>query len=59
MEERRATILKSIAGAGASSAELQLAIDQAATKQDLEDLYLPFNQAQAPYQGHDSQRGRH
>ena len=42
MEERRATILKSIAEQGKLSPELQLAIDQAATKQDLEDLYLPF-----------------
>jgi uncharacterized protein len=42
MEERRATILKSIADQGKLTPELQLAIDQAATKQDLEDLYLPF-----------------
>jgi uncharacterized protein len=42
MEERRATILKSIADQGKLTPELQLTIDQAATKQDLEDLYLPF-----------------
>ena len=42
MEERRATILKSIADQGKLTPELQLAIDQASTKQDLEDLYLPF-----------------
>ncbi|MFM1764439.1 MAG: ribosomal protein [Pseudomonadota bacterium] len=42
MEERRATILKSIADQGKLTPELQMAIDQAATKQDLEDLYLPF-----------------
>jgi len=42
LEERRATILKSIADQGKLTPELQLAIDQAATKQDLEDLYLPF-----------------
>ena len=42
MEERRATILKSIAEQGKLTPNLQLAIDQAATKQDLEDLYLPY-----------------
>lgn len=42
MEERRATILKSIAEQGKLTPGLQLAIDQAATKQDLEDLYLPY-----------------
>ena len=42
MEERRATILKSIAEQGKLTPDLQLAIDQAATKQDLEDLYLPY-----------------
>ena len=42
MEDRRATILKSIADQGKLTRELQMAIDQAATKQDLEDLYLPF-----------------
>ena len=42
MEERRATILKSIADQGKLTPDLQLAIDQAATKQDLEDLYLPY-----------------
>ena len=42
MEDRRATILKSIADQGKLTPELQMAIDQAASKQDLEDLYLPF-----------------
>jgi uncharacterized protein len=42
MQERRATILKSIADQGKLTPDLQLAIDQAATKQDLEDLYLPY-----------------
>lgn len=42
MEERRATILKSIADQGKLTPNLQLAIDQVATKQDLEDLYLPY-----------------
>jgi uncharacterized protein len=42
MEERRATILKSIAEQGKLTPDLQLAIDQAAAKQDLEDLYLPY-----------------
>jgi protein Tex len=42
MEDRRATIFKSIADQGKLTPELQMAIDQAATKQDLEDLYLPF-----------------
>jgi protein Tex len=42
MEERRATILKSIAEQVKLTPDLQLAIDQAATKQDLEDLYLPY-----------------
>jgi uncharacterized protein len=42
LEERRATILKSIADQGKLTPDLQLAIDQAGTKQDLEDIYLPF-----------------
>ena len=42
MADRRSTILKSIADQGNLTPDLQLAIDQAATKQDLEDLYLPF-----------------
>mgnify|MGYP000950484831 FL=1 len=42
MQERRASILKSIAEQGKLTPDLQLAIDQAATKQDLEDLYLPY-----------------
>ena len=35
LEDRRATILKSISDQGKLSPELQVAIDQAATKQDL------------------------
>ena len=42
MADRRSTILKSIADQGKLTPDLQLAIDQAATKQDLEDLYLPY-----------------
>ena len=42
LEERRSTILKSISDQGKLTPELQLSIEQAATKQDLEDLYLPF-----------------
>ncbi len=42
LEDRRATVLKSIAEQGKLSTELQAAIDAAATKQDLEDLYLPY-----------------
>jgi uncharacterized protein len=42
LEERRATVLKSIADQGKLTPELQLTLEQAATKQDLEDLYLPF-----------------
>ena len=42
MEDRRTSILKSITDQGKLTPDLQLAIDQAATKQDLEDLYLPF-----------------
>ena len=42
MQERRATILKSIQEQGKLSPELQAAIETAATKQELEDLYLPY-----------------
>ena len=42
LEDRRAAVLKSIAEQGKLSTELQAAIDAAATKQDLEDLYLPY-----------------
>jgi uncharacterized protein len=42
LEDRRAAVLKSIAEQGKLSPALQAAIDTAATKQDLEDLYLPF-----------------
>ena len=42
LADRRAAVLKSIAEQGKLSPELQAAIDAAATKQDLEDLYLPY-----------------
>jgi len=42
LAERRATILKSITDQGKLTPDLQSAIEQAATKQDLEDIYLPF-----------------
>ncbi len=42
MEERRCAVLKSIADQGKLTPELRAAIDAAATKQDLEDLYLPY-----------------
>ncbi|MBK9364447.1 MAG: RNA-binding transcriptional accessory protein [Rubrivivax sp.] len=42
LEERRAAVLRSIAEQGKLNAELQAAIEAAATKQDLEDLYLPY-----------------
>ena len=42
LEDRRAAVLKSIAEQGKLSLELQAAIEAAATKQDLEDLYLPY-----------------
>ncbi len=42
MQDRRATILKSIQEQGKLSPELQAAIETAATKQELEDLYLPY-----------------
>jgi uncharacterized protein len=42
LEERRAAILKSIAEQGKLTPELQASIDAAATKQRLEDLYLPY-----------------
>ena len=40
--DRREAILKSIDEQGKLDAELRAAIDAAATKQDLEDLYLPY-----------------
>ncbi|MFT6698083.1 MAG: hypothetical protein ACJAR7_001127 [Polaromonas sp.] len=42
LEDRRETVLKSIDEQGKLTPELRRAIDAAATKQDLEDLYLPF-----------------
>lgn len=42
LEERRATILASIEEQGKLTDELRNAIDEATTKQRLEDLYLPF-----------------
>ena len=42
LEDRRGAVLKSIAEQGKLSPELQAAIAAAATKQDLEDLYLPY-----------------
>jgi len=44
LEERRAAVLKSIEEQGKLTAELQAAIDAAPTKQELEDLYLPYKQ---------------
>ncbi len=42
LEDRRATVLKSIAEQGKLTPELQAAIAAAPTKQELEDLYLPY-----------------
>nr|MBA3623603.1 RNA-binding transcriptional accessory protein [Methylibium sp.] len=42
LEERRAAVIKSIDEQGKLSAELRAAIDAAPTKQELEDLYLPY-----------------
>ncbi|MBY4897612.1 Tex family protein [Cupriavidus sp. AU9028] len=42
MEERRAAILASIEEQGKLTDELRTAIEQAVTKQTLEDLYLPY-----------------
>src|SRR5918999_1224288 len=42
LEERRATILSSIEEQGKLSDELRRAIEAAATKQVLEDIYLPY-----------------
>jgi len=44
LEERREAVLKSIGEQGKLTPELRLSIELAATKQDLEDLYLPFKQ---------------
>ena len=42
LEERREAVLKSIAEQGKLTPALQAAIEAAPTKQELEDLYLPF-----------------
>ena len=42
LEDRRDTVLKSIEEQGKLTPELRAAIEAAATKQDLEDLYLPY-----------------
>ena len=42
LEERRAAVLKSIQDQGKLTPELQAAIEAAPTKQELEDLYLPY-----------------
>ncbi|HEV8688748.1 MAG TPA: Tex family protein [Ideonella sp.] len=42
LEERRAAVLKSIAEQGKLTPELQAAIEAVPTKQELEDLYLPY-----------------
>ncbi|MCU0929818.1 MAG: RNA-binding transcriptional accessory protein [Burkholderiaceae bacterium] len=42
LEDRRATVLKSIDEQGKLTPELRSAIEAAATKHDLEDLYLPY-----------------
>ena len=44
LEERRTTVLKSIDEQGKLTPELRAAIDAAPTKQELEDLYLPYKQ---------------
>ena len=44
LEERRLAVLKSITEQGKLTPELQAAIDAAPTKQELEDLYLPYKQ---------------
>ena len=42
LEERRAAVLKSIDDQGKLTAELRAAIESVPTKQELEDIYLPF-----------------
>jgi uncharacterized protein len=42
LEERREAVLKSIAEQGKLSPELRAAVEAAPTKQELEDLYLPY-----------------
>ena len=42
LEDRRATILRSIEEQGKLTPDLRAAIEAAPTKQELEDLYLPY-----------------
>jgi uncharacterized protein len=42
LEDRRAAVLESIVEQGKLTPELQAAIEAAPTKQELEDLYLPY-----------------
>ncbi|MFY7982230.1 MAG: Tex-like N-terminal domain-containing protein, partial [Limnohabitans sp.] len=42
LEDRRTAVIKSISEQGKMTPELLAAIDTAATKQELEDIYLPF-----------------
>ena len=42
LEDRRTAVIKSITDQGKMTPELLAAIDTAATKQELEDIYLPF-----------------
>ncbi|HEV7913934.1 MAG TPA: Tex family protein [Albitalea sp.] len=42
LEERRAAVLKSIGEQGKLTPELRAAVESAPTKQELEDLYLPY-----------------
>jgi transcription accessory factor Tex-like protein len=42
LEERRATVLQTIAGQGKLTPELRASIEAALEKNELEDLYLPF-----------------
>ena len=42
LEDRRAAVIKSITEQGKMTTELLAAIDAAPTKQELEDIYLPF-----------------
>ncbi len=44
LEERRAAVLKSIDEQGKLTTELRAAVEAAPTKQDLEDIYLPYKQ---------------
>ena len=44
LEDRRGAVLKSIEEQGKLSPELRAAIEAAPTKQELEDLYLPYKQ---------------